>query len=70
MLLKDFEHKANEIFDTASYKITFTGTSVTFLEGSSFIISGLKESILYAFYFHLSCGILFVFVADLRAPGR
>ena len=60
LLLKDFEHKANEIFDTASYKITFTGTSVTFLEGSSFIISGLKESILYAFALITLC-MLYLF---------
>lgn len=60
LLLKDFEHKANEIFDTTSYKITFTGTSVTFLEGSSFIISGLKESILYAFALITLC-MLYLF---------
>ena len=60
LLLKDFEHKANEIFDTSSYKITFTGTSVTFLEGSSFIISGLKESILYAFALITLC-MLYLF---------
>lgn len=60
LLLKDFEQKANEIFDTASYKITFTGTSVTFLEGSSFIIGGLKESILYAFALITLC-MLYLF---------
>lgn len=60
LLLKDFEQKANEIFDTASYKITFTGTSVTFLEGSSFIIGGLKESIFYAFALITLC-MLYLF---------
>lgn len=60
LLLKDFEQKANEIFDTASYHITFTGTSVTFLEGSSFIIGGLKESILYAFALITLC-MLYLF---------
>jgi predicted RND superfamily exporter protein len=49
VLLKDFEKKANELFDTASYHVTFTGASVSFLEGSSFIIKGLKESIFWAF---------------------
>jgi predicted RND superfamily exporter protein len=49
ILLKDFRKKANEIFDTASYHVTFTGASVSFLEGSSFIIKGLQESILWAF---------------------
>lgn len=60
LLLKDFEQKANDIFDTASYKITFTGTSVTFLEGSSFIIGGLKESIIYAFALITLC-MLYLF---------
>ncbi len=60
LLLKDFENKSKEIFDTASYKITFTGTSVTFLEGSSFIISGLKDSILYAFLLITLC-MLYLF---------
>lgn len=59
-LLKDLEKKSAEIFDTANYKITFTGTSVTFLEGSSFIISGLKESILYAFLLIALC-MLYLF---------
>jgi predicted RND superfamily exporter protein len=49
VLLKDFEKKANELFDTTSYHVTFTGASVSFLEGSSFIIKGLKESIFWAF---------------------
>jgi hypothetical protein len=60
ILLKDFEKKANEIFDTASYKLTFTGTSVTFLEGSSFIIGGLKDSINYAFALITLC-MLYLF---------
>ena len=49
VLLDSFQHKANEIFDTAKYKVTITGSGVTFLEGTTFIINGLKESILYAF---------------------
>lgn len=60
LLLKDLEKKALEIFDTTNYKITFTGTSVTFLEGSSFIIAGLKESILYAFLLIALC-MLYLF---------
>lgn len=35
-------------FDS-SYRISFTGSSVTYLEGSRFIINGLKESIFWAF---------------------
>lgn len=60
VLLKDFEHKANEIFDTASYHVTFTGSSITFLEGSSFIIKGLKESICWAFLLITLC-MLYLF---------
>jgi len=46
-------------FDS-SYTITFTGTSITFLEGSRFIINGLKESILWAFLLIALC-MLFLF---------
>ncbi len=49
VLLDSFQRKANQIFDTAHYKVTITGSGVTFLEGSTFIINGLKASILYAF---------------------
>ncbi len=49
LLLADFEKQANKTFDTANYKVTFTGSSVTFLEGSTFIINGLRDSILWAF---------------------
>ncbi len=60
VLLKDFEHKAKEIFDTANYRVTFTGSSVTFLEGSGFIIRGLKESIFWAFLLITLC-MLYLF---------
>jgi uncharacterized protein len=48
--------------DTASadYKITVTGTSSTFLEGSRFIINGLKESIFWAFLLIALC-MLYLF---------
>ncbi len=49
ILLDSFQRKANQIFDTSKYKVTITGSGVTFLEGTTFIINGLKESILYAF---------------------
>jgi uncharacterized protein len=42
------------------YKTTVTGTSVTFLEGSGFIINGLKESIAYAFLLIAVC-MLYLF---------
>jgi len=55
VLLKEFEAKANELFDTASYQVTFTGSSISFLEGSGFIIKGLKESIVWAFLLITLC---------------
>ncbi|MBV9986485.1 MAG: MMPL family transporter [Chitinophagaceae bacterium] len=55
LLLADFEKKAHEIFDTASYHISLTGSSVSFLEGSGFIIKGLKESIFWAFLLITLC---------------
>jgi hypothetical protein len=60
ILLEEFEKKSDELFDTAAYKVTFTGSSVTFLEGSSFIIKGLKESVLYAFLLITLC-MLYLF---------
>jgi predicted RND superfamily exporter protein len=44
----------------APYKVTVTGTSSTFLEGSRFIINGLKESILWAFLLISLC-MLYLF---------
>jgi predicted RND superfamily exporter protein len=59
-ILQAAEIRSKEIFDTARYKIQFTGTSITFLEGSSFIIHGLMESILWAFLFITLC-MLYLF---------
>ena len=48
-------------FDSiAQYKVQLTGTSITFLEGSRFIINGLKESILWAFLLISLC-MLYLF---------
>lgn len=58
-ILNRIEHRAAELFDS-SYKVTFTGTSITFLEGSRFIINGLKESILWAFLLIAVC-MLYLF---------
>ena len=60
VLLNDLENKSKEIFDSSSYKVTFTGSSVTFLEGSAFIITGLKDSIFWAFVLIAFC-MLFLF---------
>lgn len=60
-ILDSIQTKANELFsDTAKYKVMLTGTSVTFLEGSSFIIHGLKESIMWAFLLIALC-MLYLF---------
>ena len=60
VLLNGIQQKANEIFDTASYKIQLTGTSITFLEGSRFIVNGLKDSIFWAFLLIALC-MLYLF---------
>lgn len=51
-----------QIKDTSKtiYNVTVTGTSSTFLEGSKFIINGLKESIFWAFLLIAVC-MLFLF---------
>ena len=59
-LLQILEKKSGEYFDSTKYEVHFTGTSVTFLEGSAFIINGLKESILYAFLLIALC-MLYLF---------
>lgn len=59
-LLDSIEAKTNQYFDTSNYKVTFTGSSITFLEGSTFIINGLKESIFWAFLLIALC-MLYLF---------
>jgi predicted RND superfamily exporter protein len=59
-LLNEIDVKSVQIFDTASYKVTLTGSSVTFLEGTTFIINGLKESIMWAFLLIALC-MLYLF---------
>lgn len=59
IILNDIENKAHQYFDT-SYNVTVTGTGITFLEGNKFIVQGLKESILWAFFFISLC-MLYLF---------
>lgn len=59
IVLNKIQDRSNELFDS-TYKITLTGTSITFLEGSKFIINGLKESIFWAFLLIAVC-MLFLF---------
>jgi len=60
VLLQGIEQKANQLFDTATYKVQLTGTSITFLEGSRFIVNGLKDSIFWAFVLIALC-MLYLF---------
>jgi len=59
-VLDDLQKKTTGLFDSSRYRVTFTGTSVTYLEGSSFIIKGLKDSIQWAFLLIAAC-MLFLF---------
>ena len=59
-LFSKIEPQVNAIFDTSKYKVSLTGTSVIFLEGSKFIINGLWHSLLLAFLLIALCmGYLF-----------
>jgi predicted RND superfamily exporter protein len=57
MLLDSLRPKVDEIFDSTKYKVTFTGTSITFLEGSKFIINSLRDSLILAFIMIFGCMI-------------
>jgi predicted RND superfamily exporter protein len=60
-ILDSIQKKANQFFaDTTRYKVLLTGSSVTFLEGTSYIIAGLKESIIWAFLLIALC-MLYLF---------
>ncbi len=54
------DHKDDPLWGKRKFHIQLTGGSVTFLEGSRFIINGLKESILWAFLFITLC-MLYLF---------
>lgn len=60
LILNALHKKSDQLFDSSKYKITYTGSTITFLEGSAFIIEGLKESILWAFLFISLC-MLYLF---------
>lgn len=59
-ILSAVQKRSDALFDTSKYRVQLTGTSVTFLEGSRFIINGLKESILWAFLLIALC-MLYLF---------
>jgi predicted RND superfamily exporter protein len=58
--IQKIDSATQSIFDTSKYKVEITGSSVTFLEGSNFIIKGLGESIFWAFLLIAIC-MLFLF---------
>jgi predicted RND superfamily exporter protein len=59
-MLDSITTRVNQLFDKAKYEVQLTGTSVTFLEGSRYIINGLKESIAWAFLLIALC-MLYLF---------
>lgn len=59
-ILTAIDNRANQLFSDSTYRVQLTGTSVTFLEGSSYIINGLKESIAWAFLLIALC-MLYLF---------
>ncbi|HTQ27472.1 MAG TPA: MMPL family transporter, partial [Puia sp.] len=59
-VLDSIQKKSAQLFDSSKYSVQLTGSSVTFLEGSSFIINGLKQSIVWAFALIAAC-MLYLF---------
>ena len=59
-IINGIKARSDQLFDRTKYNVTFTGSSITFLEGSKFIIDGLKESILWAFLLIALC-MLYLF---------
>lgn len=59
-ILDTINEKAAQLFPKDKYEVQLTGTSITFLEGTSFIIHGLKESIIWAFILIALC-MLYLF---------
>jgi predicted RND superfamily exporter protein len=58
VVLAELQKKTSELFDSSKYHVEFTGTSVTYLEGSSFIIKGLRDSIEWAFVLIAACMLI------------
>jgi len=59
-ILNDLKSKSDQLFDSSKFRVQYTGSSVTFLAGSRFIIEGLKESIMWAFLLIALC-MLYLF---------
>lgn len=59
-ILDSIQQRVDALFPKDKYEVKLTGTSITFLEGSAFIINGLKESIAWAFLLIALC-MLYLF---------
>jgi predicted RND superfamily exporter protein len=59
-IIEEVKIKSTSLFDSSRYNVEVTGSSVTFLEGSTFIINGLKESVFWAFLLISAC-MLYLF---------
>jgi len=57
-LLDSIRPQVLKIFDSSRFDVTFTGTSIVFLEGSKFIIHSLRDSLILAFLMIFGCMIL------------
>jgi predicted RND superfamily exporter protein len=60
VILDSISVRVNQLFSKDKYTVQLTGTSVTFLEGSRYIIHGLEDSILWAFALIALC-MLYLF---------
>ncbi len=54
-LLSKLKPKADSLFSPDKYDVTYTGTSVTFLEGSKFIVNSLRDSLILSFLIIFGC---------------
>ena len=57
LLLDSIQKQTSHIFDSSKYIVTFTGTTIVFLEGSKFIINSLRDSLALAFIMIFGCMI-------------
>jgi len=58
LLLDSIRPQTYKLFDSSRFNVTFTGTSIVFLEGSKFIIHSLRDSLILAFLMIFSCMVL------------
>ncbi len=58
VLLDSIKPNIDRIFDSSKYHVTLTGTSITFLEGSKFIVNSLRDSLILAFLIIFGCMVL------------